>query len=647
MMLPARFGQLHQWNRCMSTVVSSNDYQYLHRSLIPTLHFQPSLPRLPIPKLEDTCERYIRCQSVVLEGSALENTKRLTEKFLQGEGRKLHSALIQVDKRNKHTSYISPMWFDMYLCDRRPIPLNHTPFIGYVDETDSKYASQIVRATNMLISSLRFFKTYREGLLEPDVFHLNPKKSDTLFFRKAMRLLPAGVSAYGAMAMKAFPLCMSQFPNLLQSTRLPQEGKDILRRYPESRHMLVMRNGNFYVFDALDENGNLFEPSYYLGCISHILKDNAPASEFPLGVMTAADRDTWTDFRSKLMALGNQTALNAVDSAIYCLTLDDDKIGDDRVALFRSFLHGEGRGNRWFDKSLSLHFTGDGKAAVTFEHSWGDGVAVLRFFNEVFNDSKKKREIDQNTLPSSIGDSTVRRLEFRLDQGMQQTIKSVQEEFVKKCDSLDVNAAEVPLFGKSLLKTKKLSPDSVMQLGIQLAQKYTAGNTAATYESCSTAAFRHGRTETVRSATAATKAFCDAVTAEDVTRSNAGKFFSLLQTCSGVHGQLTKEAAMGQGFDRHLFALKHFAEGRLPDLYTDEAYQKLNTIVLSTSTLSAPAVSVGGFAAVTPSGYGIGYGIRDKELGCVVTSYPGADGKSFTEALKRAYETIHRVLVAN
>ena len=25
----------------------------------------------------------------------------------------------------------------------------------------------------------------------------------------------------------------------------------------------------------------------------------------------------------------------------------------------------------------------DGKAAVNFEHAWGDGVAVLRFFNEV------------------------------------------------------------------------------------------------------------------------------------------------------------------------------------------------------------------------------------------------------------------------
>jgi len=43
---------------------------------------------------------------------------------------------------------------------------------------------------------------------------------------------------------------------------------------------------------------------------------------------------------------------------------------------------------RWFDKSLQLIICKDGKAAVHFEHAWGDGVAVLRFFNEVMNKSR-------------------------------------------------------------------------------------------------------------------------------------------------------------------------------------------------------------------------------------------------------------------
>ncbi len=170
--------------RPMSTVrPGDDDYQYLHRSVIPTMHFQPSLMRLPVPKLEDTCERYLRCQSVILTNEEMDKTKRLTDKFLASEGRKLHSILVDVDKANKHTSYISPMWFDMYLRDRRPIPLTHTPFIGYVDEPRQEYRGQAVRAANFLISSMRFLKTFKDGYLAPDIFHLNPKKSDTHLFR--------------------------------------------------------------------------------------------------------------------------------------------------------------------------------------------------------------------------------------------------------------------------------------------------------------------------------------------------------------------------------------------------------------------------------------------------------------------------------
>lgn len=65
----------------------------------------------------------------------------------------------------------------------------------------------------------------------------------------------------------------------------------------------------------------------------------------------------------------------------------------------------------------------------------------------------------------------------------------------------------------------------------------------------------------------------------------------------------------GQGFDRHLFAMKHMLlerNGSLPDLYLDPAYAKLNHIILSTSTLSSPALVIGGFAPVVPNGYGIG-----------------------------------------
>lgn len=60
---------------------------------------------------------------------------------------------------------------------------------------------------------------------------------------------------------------------------------------------------------------------------------------------------------------------------------------------------------RWFDKSFTLIITQDGKAAINFEHSWGDGVAILRFFNEVYSDSTKNHFVDSKTVPANVDPS--------------------------------------------------------------------------------------------------------------------------------------------------------------------------------------------------------------------------------------------------
>lgn len=58
-------------------------------------------------------------------------------------------------------------------------------------------------------------------------------------------------------------------------------------------------------------------------------------------------------------------------------------------------------GTRWFDKSFSLIISRDGTAAVNFEHSWGDGVAVLRFFQDIYKDTNDNLFVHSNTGTSS------------------------------------------------------------------------------------------------------------------------------------------------------------------------------------------------------------------------------------------------------
>lgn len=102
------------------------------------------------------------------------------------------------------------------------------------------------------------------------------------------------------------------------------------------------------------------------------------------------------------------------------------------------------------------------------------------------------------------------------------------------------------------------------------------------------------------------QAYCEVANSSN--RPSAEQLRSMIQTCSKVHGNLTKEAAMGQGFDRHLFVLKHIAQTQgmhIPSIYNDPAYNSLNHNIISTSTLSSPAVQAGGFGPVVSDGYGI------------------------------------------
>lgn len=46
----------------------------------------------------------------------------------------LQVKMILNDRQNRHTSYISELWFDMYLSDRKSLVLNYNPFIAFKED---------------------------------------------------------------------------------------------------------------------------------------------------------------------------------------------------------------------------------------------------------------------------------------------------------------------------------------------------------------------------------------------------------------------------------------------------------------------------------------------------------------------------------
>lgn len=431
----------------------------------------------------------------------------------------------------------------MYLSARDSVVLNFNPFMSFNPDPNTEYNDQLVRATNMVCSAVRFMKTLRAELLAPEVFHLNPAKSDTDTFKKFIRWVPSSLSWYGAYMVNAYPLDMSQYFRLFNSARIPKRGRDELFTDAKGRHLLVMRNGNMYVFDIVDRDGNLVKPAEIQSHLKYILSDPTPAPAFPLGVLTSENRDVWAGLRDKLMAAGNSETLQVVDSAIFCLCLDDERMKDN-IHISHNMLHGDGC-NRWYDKSFSIILTKDGQAAINFEHSWGDGVAVLRFQNEIFKDTTEKPLVHPGSVAAAADSaSAVRRLQFNLDNDLENGIKTAKENFDSAVSKLTIDAMQFLRGGKEQLKKSKLSPDAVAQLALQMGFLRQYGETVATYESCSTAAFKHGRTETIRPASAHTKQ-CSHAFVRQPGKHSVEELQAMLNECSKYHGQLTREAAMG------------------------------------------------------------------------------------------------------
>lgn len=103
------------------------------------------------------------------------------------------------------------------------------------------------------------------------------------------------------------------------------------------------------------------------------------------------------------------------------------------------------------------------------------------------------------------------------------------------------------------MKKIKCSPDAYIQMLLQATYfQLSDGKLPLTYEACMTRLFREGRTETVRSLTADTVAFVRAFLDPDASDLERLK---LMHAASESHTHNYRSAMVGQGIDRHLFAL--------------------------------------------------------------------------------------------
>ncbi len=184
-----------------------------------------------------------------------------------------------------------------------------------------------------------------------------------------------------------------------------------------------------------------------------------------------------------------------------------------------------------------------------------NGRFSFRFLDEIIRDSRTNKFVNGDMDLTSTEVNVVE-LEFDGDDKLDDYVEKAKKHHVDRLDSVDFKYVHRQGFGKADCKRAGVGPDEVMQLAFQLAHHMIYGKFAVQYESCSTAMFRRGRTETVRAFSSEQKNCAEAFLKQN--RSDK-ECLSLLKQSSKTHMDLTKLAAQGKNDVKNMHYLFHFS----------------------------------------------------------------------------------------
>eukprot|EP00755_Sulcionema_specki_P018115 Sspe_Gene.66077::Locus_39059_Transcript_1_1_Confidence_1.000_Length_1972::g.66077::m.66077/K00624/E2.3.1.7; carnitine O-acetyltransferase len=571
----------------------------------PMWRCQGQLPRLPVPKLEDTLKMYLDSIRPLTTDAEFERTKQAVEDFRANLGPELQKRLVQRAKEKGDSSWLIDWWNELsYFGYRDPVVVYVSYFYQFRPDTWSGM-NQVFRAAGIIKSALGFRQLVATGQLPVEMSGKTPQD-------------------------------MSMYNYLFNAARIPHPGKDYYATYDATyyKHIVVLRKGRLFKVET-EVNGDPLTVPELCQQLERIKRIADTHAEYPLGILTAENRDKWAAARKGIVETSphNKSALELIDSSAFVLCLDDGR-PDDRNSKARAIWHGCGR-NRWFDKPLQFIVAENGEAGLCGEHGIMDGTPTNACADWVLTMLAKGavplREDKGKRYLASPAEIT-----FDLTSSSQNAIRDAERAFDDLVGKHDMVVVDFTKFGKDTIKKYRVSPDAFCQMAIQLAYKRLTGSFGATYESCSTRGFLHGRTETIRSCHIPGSQFVEAM---DSPNASAAARYDLLQKAAKHQSWYAKQAVQGQGCDRHLMGLKLLCkDGEAPAIFSDPVYSRSSSWLLSTSTLSSEHYATWGFGEVVPEGFGVGYMVNKGNLAFTVASLrtlaPGCN--DMAKALERA-----------
>lgn len=553
----------------------------------PMLRFQESLPKLPVPSLEETAARYIKTLQPLLSESEFSASRAAVDDFIKpgGIGAKLQERLIARREDPKHKNWLSEWWNDAaYLSYRDPV----VPYVSYFysHRDDRRRRDPSKRAAAITSAVLEFKKQVDSGTLEPEY-------------------------------MKKLPICMDSYQWMFNASRVAAKPVDhpVKFSHEEHKHIVAVRKNQFFKIqhEVAGKQLNTSELEQQFRKV-YELAQRVPA----VGALTSENRDVWADARITLLNAHpkNAAAVETIESAAFVVCLDDASpvTLEERA---HQYWHGDGQ-NRWFDKPLQFIVNDNGTSGFMGEHSMMDGTPTHRL-NDYINDLILNNKIDLSdpTVRSNLADPVP--VKFEVSKDVQSEIDRAIKDFNDVIGQHELAVQAYQGYGKGLIKKFKCSPDAYVQMVIQLAYHKMYGKNRPTYESAATRRFQQGRTETCRTVSDASVAFCDAMANPEADADARARLF---RTAVDSHIEYITAASDGKGVDRHLFGLKKLLQPNedVPAIFKDPAYSYSGTWYISSSQLSSEYFNGYGWSQVIDDGFGIAYMINENSINFNVVS---------------------------
>jgi len=573
---------------------------------------QRTLPRLPIPEVKDTLDRFLPTALPLAKSE--EEKATLVKAVQQFEGQSVELQKRLVERREgemKDSSWLQYWWNTLgYLQVRDPVVVNVSYFFHFSDdgslpENASDKSLGVLRAASLLYSSAKFRQLVASGDLPFEAIGRKDPKT---------------------------PLCSTAYKYMFNACRVPRKVEDTYRIYDPAlnSHAIVACGGKFYSFDFVDGSGNPLPLPVIEQRLKKCVELSKSGPDMPmLGYLTSDDRDKCADAREELLRLGGKSveeALRVLESGALLICLDENESPVSKRQGSEIFWTGglTSGHNRWFDKSIQIICTENGKAGMNGEHSMMDGMPVVGFCDFITKKSyaevsAESAERFSSTTAYESADENVKDIFARCASdlaGVSSHVSGCKAKFDELVSSHEMDVQSFQGYGSSSIKKMGYSPDAYVQMAMQLATYRLWGEQGGTYEATQVRPFLHGRTETTRTVSPASEAFIKQMglrpKRDELDADKRGEKINLLRDAVSSHVKYIGSAAKAMGVDRHFLGLLlEVQDGESsPDLFSHPLYAVSKTWRVSTSHLTHPRFDSWGYGEVTPDGVGLAYSIH-------------------------------------